>query len=474
MVIAALLFYSSCLKDKYNAPIVNPSGYPDEVDAIITKKCATSGCHNTVSHALAANLDLSTHAKMFNGNGIGAVVIPYRPDLSALLYFINTDTNAGIVQQPTMPVNDAPLSSSEYLIIKNWIAKGAPDKTGVVPFSGDLLRKKFYVINQSCDLLSVFDANSQLLMRYYTIGTNSALQETPQDICFTPDGKYYLIDFANQDFVQMYDAATDSMVATITTGSGTSGLWGKMVVSSDSRHAYVPELVTGRIAIIDLLSKTSSITSPTLFNLFSIAINATNDTLYAGQNPGNYLAKIPVNNPSAFTIHNLRLEPSNLDMSDIVFTPDHSRYFISCAHANRVMVYDAVTDSLVDTFHVALNPQQLAFSTVAPYLFVTCQDAINFAGVTGAVEVLNYNTLTHVKLIEVGYNPYGVVVDDDKGMVYVTNLTLGSSGHGSHHVSGCGGGQHNGSLSIIKLNSLQTLPLSPELSVNPYAIAIRP
>ena len=66
--------------------------YPPEVAEILVKKCATSGCHNTISKDAASGLDLSSWEAMFQGNRNGAVCVPYRSDQSTLFFYINTDT----------------------------------------------------------------------------------------------------------------------------------------------------------------------------------------------------------------------------------------------------------------------------------------------------------------------------------------------------------------------------------------------
>ena len=111
------------------------SGYPPEVKEILVKKCATSGCHNEISKETAGGISFETWNSMFEGGNGGAVTIPYRPDYSVTMFFVNTDSTRGISLLPTMPYNSAPLSFAEYSVLKDWIAKGASDKNGFVKFS---------------------------------------------------------------------------------------------------------------------------------------------------------------------------------------------------------------------------------------------------------------------------------------------------------------------------------------------------
>ena len=215
--ICTILLLSSCLKDKYQAEQTSISGYPVDVDAIITKKCATAGCHNTKSKSTAANLDLSTYTHMLEGNNIGATIIAYATGQSPLLFFVNTDSLLGPKLLPNMPNNQVPLSRDEFFTLKNWVASGAPDKNGTIPFTGDPDRQKFYVVNQGCDILSVFDANTRLIMRDRELGVipGASPPESPHNIKITPDGKYAVIPFLGANFVQMFSTETDELVATI-------------------------------------------------------------------------------------------------------------------------------------------------------------------------------------------------------------------------------------------------------------------
>lgn len=475
-----ILVFSSCKKDKSEDPVTVESDFPPDVDAIITKKCATSGCHNTQGKSTAGGLDLSDMEHMLQGTGAGAVVIPFRPDQSTMLFFTNTDSTLGPVLKPTMPFDLPPLSTQEYLTLKNWIENGAPDENGTIPFSGNPLRRKLYVVNQGCDLLSVFDAQKRVIMRYYDLGVQTGISESPHNIKVTPDGKYFLVVFLFGDFVQMFRTGDDSFVANIPIGDGVSGNWNTITISSDSRKAYAVDYAGNRIAFIDLLSKTSTTKGPfPLFygnGLHGIALNATDDTLYVAEDLGNGLLTIPVNDIPGYDERNLRaLYPDTgaLGIHEVAFTPDHTKYFITCGNANQVWVFDAATNAVLDTFHVGIKPLEIAFSksSSTPYAFITCQEANTFPGTVGAVEVINYQTMQHIKTLKAGWQPHGIAVDDVSGLLYVVNRNVNTNGPAPHHTTGCG---RNGSLSTFDINTWQKLSGSPELSSDPYQIAIRP
>ena len=105
-----ILTGSGCVKDKC---LNCNTAYPVEIDKIIVTRCAKSGCHDASSKDAAGGLDLSSWDRMFNGTTTGSAVVPYSARFSPLLYFVNIDSFDGLVGEPTMPLNDAPLSKAK-------------------------------------------------------------------------------------------------------------------------------------------------------------------------------------------------------------------------------------------------------------------------------------------------------------------------------------------------------------------------
>ena len=70
-----------------------------------------------------------------------------------------------------MPLNHEPLSKDEMKTLTDWIDAGAPSADGKVMRADNPNRKKFYVTNQGCDVVTVFDAATLLQMRYIPVGS---------------------------------------------------------------------------------------------------------------------------------------------------------------------------------------------------------------------------------------------------------------------------------------------------------------
>ena len=190
LVTICLILSCQSQKEKLSA-----SGYPEDVGRILIENCATQGCHNDQSAAAAAGLNLETWTDLFKGSRGGSPVIPHSPELSYLLFSVNTDSTLGSTLTPTMPYNEAPLTAQQYATLWNWVFDGAPNASGASRFPDDPDRQKWYIGHQICDQVAVFDATSQQLMRYVDVGVDPVSVEFVFDIKLSPDGQDWFVVF---------------------------------------------------------------------------------------------------------------------------------------------------------------------------------------------------------------------------------------------------------------------------------------
>ena len=476
LLMSAILLVAGCKHD----PDKLPTGYPANVEKIISTDCAISGCHNTTSKDAAAGLDLTTWASLFKGTTIGATVIPFRTDFSTFLYFVNVDSTLGILQKPTMPINRTHISTADYLILKNWIAQGAPNANGDVMFPDVPNTHKYYVANQGCDVVSVFDANLNIVTRMVDIGVRPGASpaESPHSIKITPDGNYWIVCFLTSDVVQVYSTKTDQLVMTIPIGDGVAGSWNSLTISSDSQTAYATDYSGGRIAFIDLVNGTSVTNGPFPITggnpkLHGIALSQNNDTLYATCQDLSKILKIPVTDIPSYEDKDLKQTQSfngELQPHEIIFSPDFSKYFVSCQNASQVRVYDTHNDHLITVITVGTEPEEFAMSVPQNLLFVSNEEDNFYPDNHGTISAIDMTTLAEVKRIKVGWQPHGIAVDDRLGLVYVANRNV-SGGPAPHHSSACGG--RNGYMTVVDIPTLKARSIySTEMAVDPYAIGV--
>ncbi len=461
-----LLVFVTCLTACRKEAIVN-SGYPPNIDRIIVSKCAVSGCHNSKSAAASSGLDLSTWEAMFKGNRGGAVVIPFWHDLSTLFIYSNVHADLGLQGKPTMPLNADPLSRNEILELRAWIDQGARSNTGMIKFSNNSQRSKYYVVNQGCDLVAVMDRETRLPMRYIQVG-RSANIESPHKIIISPDKQFWYIVFLNSDVIQKYRTTDDTFVSECVIGFGG---WNTFVITPDSKFAFIDDFASGAIKYVNLETM-QLIGTYTGFN-FPHGTAITDDhILYVLDTPGSRLFKLDVRDPFDMTFTTVSLPPGS-NPHEIIFSKDGNRYYITCQGSNEVHVYEKSNDALVTKIQVGTFPQEMSLSAEKNLLFVTCmEDVTSFPGKIGSVSILDMNSHTFVKSVHTGFQPHGILADDEKDFVLVANRNVTSDGPSPHHSSYCGG--RNGTLSFIDLNTLTVrTDLNQELSADPYSIEMR-
>ncbi len=464
-------FLSDCKKDK---GLANYGGYPNEIGKIMVLKCATSGCHNSTSYLAAAGLDLTTWETMFNGSNAGSPVIPFRSDFSSLCYFINSYPELGAINYPSMPYNRSVLSKEEVMAVKNWINDGAPDLNGNIKWADNPARKKVYVTNQGCDVVTVFDAETQLPMRFVTVGKDPNAIEVPHMVKVSPDGQYWYVVFVNANIMQKYRCSDDVLV-----GEANLGLyfdWNTLVISSDGARGYCVSWVSnGRIASVDLTQMKVINNYGGYFFPHGVALNGTNDTLYVTGQTGNYIMKIDT---SLATTQTISIQPgfppstaSSLNPHDILISPDKLNFYISCIGSNEVRVYNISMGTVIKTINVGTYPVEMSISPAKNKLFVACmEDVTSFPGFHGSVSRIDLTTFSEMR-IQVGSMPHGIAVDESNGLVYVASRNILSSGPPPHHTSVCAG--RNGFVSFIDLNTFTLKPKQTEISSDPYSVAFR-
>lgn len=493
-VIFMSVVFIACKHTPPNNPLPEPDygGFPEAVGKIFINKCATAGCHNDASYQNAAGLRTDTWEHLLLGGSSGASIVAYTPEFSPLMYFINTDPSRGTTTLPTMPYdpsgsNANALSDAEYNTIKEWIASGAPDKDGKIPFSENAgTRQKFYLTQQGCDQVAVIDAESNLVMRYIPIGTDELNIESPHCLKMSSDGKYAYVSFLSGKSIQKIDVQTDQVAADVNLGSGS---WNILYLApNDSSLTATDWTSNGRIVFANANTMT---TQPwltgggagTFVFPHGIASTPNFDTVFVTAQYGNvvyryspeipYYRKVSINGrPAAATNSGDNFSPNP---HEILMAPDYHKYFLTCQSTNEIRVMDAHSDAVLDSIPVGLFPQEMALSRTKPYLFVTCmEDNTNpLPGRKGSVYVINYNTHEIVDVLRGDFfQPHALAVDDINGKVLVASTNSNPDGPAPHHATACGG--RAGWYTMYDLNTLKPLNNKRyQVTVLPYSADIR-
>ena len=440
LIFAAVLFACAFPGCKYVAVSPDYSDYPNDIGKIIVTKCAVSGCHNETSKDAAGGLSLVGWEKMFEGGTGGACVIPFRHDFSTACFYINTFPDLGVTLTPTMPYNKAALTREDVKAITNWIDEGAPNDNGKIPFADNVGRKKFYVTNQGCDVVTVFDAATLLQMRYINVG-NSPSTESPHNVKVSPDGNYWYVISTGGNSLQKYRTSDDGYVGQAIIGTKN---WNTISISNSGDTAFVVDWSSsGDIAVVNL--NTFSVWHNIGFSYpHGSCMSADGQYLYVSQNSAasNQVYKIQGSDfTNIQTIDLFSSPPSTpLNSHEILFSPAGDKYFVTCQGTNEVRIMDAASDTFIATIPVGAFPSEMAVSANKNLLFVTCEeDSASFSGKRGSVAVIDISTNTKIATIYTGHQPHGIALDDERNIVMVANRNQTTGGPAPHHSTNCGG-----------------------------------
>jgi len=481
LFLSAFFFMHSCKYDKIDLNNIsgeNGAVYPEDVQKIFIGKCAVSGCHTTNDKDVAGGLNLSSWDALFQGARNGSPVVPYSAKFSFLTYFINSYPELGITNVQvgnTMPPSPPALTHDEVVTIINWINSGAPDRNGNVKFADDAFRKKIYVSNQGCDEVAVIDAASRQIMRYVHVGADTAI-ESPHQIRVSQDRKDWYVVFANNGkYLQRYNAMNDSYVGQVFIGNGS---WNTLALTPDGKHAFAADWKAefpapgGKVVHVNLetMTLTSQSTIPIDFPHATYYMHS-DSALYVSAEFQSRLYRFSFHGDPDFTFQvndppDVITLPAGDQAHDIIFTPDESKYFVTCGGTNMVRVFQSSNDSLIASIPVGRQPRELAVSQTHPYVFVTCElDSLNSNLANpqdlGSVFVINYNTNALVPVASnmdlLYYQPHGIAVDDVNGIVYVASRNVNASGPPPHHTTDCG---RTGWVTVIDMNAVPLRALS--------------
>jgi len=203
--------------------------------------------------------------------------------------------------------------------------------------------------------------------------------------------------------------------------------------------------------------------------IYPHGIGMNGNNLYVTTQPGNFLYKIDVTDINNPVFNQLPLQ-NGANTHEIHFSEDRMEYAVSSVGLNQVWFFNAATDALIATVPTGIAPEEPHYA--GNYLFVTCPaDNVTFPGKQGCVTIIDATTHTFIKNIYTGWNPHGVVPDEENGKVWILHRNIYSGGPPPHHSSACSG--RNGYMTAIDLNTLELIPdLKPELAVDPYFGAV--
>jgi YVTN family beta-propeller protein len=445
-----LLVYLACERDYGLLPeqdydSIEEIVYSRHVQPLFNRKCATSGCHDAATAAEGFAMD--SWESVMRGSEHGAMVIPFRPEKSHLIFHVNTDTTVAPVAAPRMPP-DAPLSRSEVNFLMRWIREGAKNDAGQVPFAQPRAGK-VYVTCQADDEVAVIDVESNLVMRMVSVGAldnRVTPPEGPHNIVVDRQRQFYYVNMIVSNEIWKYRVRDDAFVAKLSLGDRASPA--QVALSTDGTLGYVSNFdLTGAnrgIQIFDTqnMRLLGRVTDARIWAAHGVTVTHAGTTLWTANQQSDNIGILDLRDPSGFEI--LKVDPSVPDLPisaprfgpyQIVFSPDDRFAYVTCRFSNDVRVFATETRNLIATIRVGTNPLILEISPDGQYVYVANRGT--GTSPSRSVSVIHTGTYTELARIpDVGVEPHGVAVSRTGRYIYVSCENVSAPDAPHHPVAG--------------------------------------
>jgi YVTN family beta-propeller protein len=211
------------------------------------------------------------------------------------------------------------------------------------------------------------------------------------------------------------DTSNNTIVATIPLAAG--AVPNGVAVSADGTRAYVADLGTSSVVVIDTATNTQIATFTDVgLGLDRVALTPDGNHLYVTAS-----ASASVTVLDAFTGATIATVPVGISPYGVAMRPDGAVAYVTNAVSGTVSVIDTATNTVVATVDVGDGPTRVTFSGDGSRAYVTNSDDTT-------VSVIDTATHTEIDTIEVNVGtsrPHGSALSPDGSVLYV-NVTSGT------------------------------------------------
>lgn len=441
------------------------ASYSGSVQRIFNRNCTTSECHGAVNPG--AGLELTSWNKLIAGSRFGEVIVPFRPEESHLIEHLTGEAT------PRMPLSRDPLPQGEIDLISDWVADGARNDEGEVPFADS--RRKVYITDQGSDQLTILDADALVVRRILDIGVLPGA-DYPHNVFVDPQGDHFYVTLLGSARVLKFDAHADTLVGTVSVGRSPAN----PVTSPDGRtlfitdwNPYSPPSVLPALHVLDAttLAERYVLYFPDIGDKsHGLCVTRDGGTLYTTHEGAGSVFKIELGDTAEEALLTyIPLTGADLHLLkplQVVLDAAEEFAYVTCLNSGEVQVIDTGLDAVVRVIPIGGNPWLEALTPDGSRIYVA-----NWG--KNAVDVIDTATQTLLTTLSnqslgrtVFARPHGVAMSADGRHVFVTSENTNGV-FPPHHGGGTAG---NGNVAVIDLATNDVVKVL-EVEVDPTGVA---
>lgn len=426
-----------------------------QVAEILVNNCATSGCHAGTNPA--GNLSIKDYNSLLKGvinphsghntEFEGEVVIPFNSEKSLLYQMIKRNVI------PISPHENIELSDSLKDIIKQWIDNGAKNYSGTIPFQNPSYR--VFVCNQSSDVVSVIDGDNKVVSRIVDVSVTSNNIDAPHMI--KEYGDYYYVSLISAGKLLKIRKSDNQIIASASgiEKAGMIKITSDGSIAFVSRSSTSPSIYNSVYAVrLSDMSIEQEINLPVTGVPHAISLTPNDSLLFVANLTKDRISKV---NAVTYEFIDDIVLPGGTEPMQSACSPDGNFLYISARGTNKLLVLDTSNDSLLTSIDVGTMPMHIAISPDGNRIYVATMGNHSL-GEHGSVEVIVKSGNSWSKLTTINDHrfsmPHGCDISSDGKYLFVSSRNTSGMFQPKFKVTGEG---NNGNLAIIDTETLTVI-----------------
>lgn len=262
-----------------------------------------------------------------------------------------------------------------------------------------------FVANYGDSSVFVVNLDSHTVVRKIDVG------DKPQSVVVDAASGLLLVGCDGIPAVQIYDLQGYHLVGSVSTGKGPI----RIAVHSAQKLAYVVAQGSSKMQVISLSSRKLIRTVDVGAHPRVIGVDEQDQMAYIGHWGGNKISVIDLNSQSKISQLRVGSNANSIEIAADARLAFVANYGQGAKGGGSVSVIDLDTRSVKKSINVDDGPSRLAVDESAGVVYLTCLRAAK-------VDVIDLSSLTVVDRFGAAHRPTGAGVDSSTGKLYVTSF----------------------------------------------------
>lgn len=271
-----------------------------------------------------------------------------------------------------------------------------------------------YISNSGSNNVSVINTVTNTVVATLSVGSG------PHGVCVRQDGKSVYVANSSSNNVSVINTATNTIVATVSVGNTPN----QVCISPDGESVYVTNLGSNTVSVINTATNTVVATVSVGIGPYGICVSPNGKSVYVENINSNNVSVINTVTNSVVATVSVGNSPHGVCVS-----PDGKNVYVANTSSNNVSVINTATNSVDLTLSVGSSPLSISVNPDGKRLYIS-----NASGDLTVIDAITNNIINKMSLSKGYLSGLNVSLDGSKAYVvdlananlYVVNLVTKS------------------------------------------------